>query len=100
MKKSETSQLFRMINIRILNVVFDDRRGEKSQAHWRLSIYVTLFKHAPWSSSRLLHPLLLSLFSFHVLCALQIVCFILNTCTRAVVYFSISNQTSDFEFKV
>lgn len=32
MKKSETSQLFRKINIRILNVVFDDRRDEKSQA--------------------------------------------------------------------
>lgn len=55
MKKSETSQLFRKINIRILNVVFDDKRDEESQAwsHWRLSIYVTLFKHAPWSSSRL-----------------------------------------------
>lgn len=32
MKKSETSQLFRKINIRILNVVFDDKRDEKSQA--------------------------------------------------------------------
>lgn len=32
MKKSETSQLFRKINIRIPNVVFDDKRDEKSQA--------------------------------------------------------------------